>query len=87
MGFWLTIGGIYAILVFLCYTAPLWVRILLFALNLVVPDPIPIVDDVLMGVGVISKILGISRILWFFNKFKWIILIAIIGIVIFVFAR
>lgn len=87
MGFWLTIGGIYAILIFLCYTAPLWVRILLFALDFVVPDPIPIVDEVLFGFGVISKILGISRILWFLNKFKWLIIFAIIGIAILVFAR
>ena len=87
MSFWLIIGGIYAVLVFLCYTAPLWVRILLFALNAVIPDPIPIVDEVVLGVGVVSKIMGVSRIIWFFRKFGWIIAIAIIGIVIFIFAR
>lgn len=38
------------------FISPLIIRILIFGVNCIVPDPIPYVDEILMGAGVISKI-------------------------------
>lgn len=38
------------------FISPLIIRILIFGVNCIVPDPIPYVDELLMGAGVISKI-------------------------------
>lgn len=38
------------------FISPLMIRILIFGVNCIVPDPIPYVDEILMGAGVISKI-------------------------------
>lgn len=38
------------------FISPLMIRILIFGVNCIVPDPIPYVDEILMGAAVISKI-------------------------------
>ena len=55
------IGMFYLVCIILCFTSPLLVRFLLFAANLAIPDPLPFVDEMLMGLGVISKIKDIVK--------------------------
>jgi len=48
---------------------PLWVKLIILALNGIIPDPIPIIDEVLMIVAVINDIIRLGKIMaiaaWF----------------------
>ena len=48
---------------------PLWAKLILLALNGVMPDPIPIIDEVLMIAAIIGDIIRVSKIVaivaWF----------------------
>ncbi len=78
---------IYLFLVLLCFSAPFWVRLLLFAVNFVLPDPIPVVDEVLMGAGVVSKVVNITRVLTFLQRYWWVIVLPLIGISVYFLSR
>lgn len=85
------LGMFYFICIILCFTSPLIVRVLLFTANLAVPDPLPFVDEMLMGLGVISKIKDVLKaigILRFIGKVitAGLILLFIAGII-YVFTR
>lgn len=70
--FWIIIGiGIVAI----SLEAPLWLSILLLGLNLVIPDAIPFLDEIVQCMGVAGKIKNLNRAIVFFewvstNKLK-----------------
>lgn len=53
--------GIYIIVFCVYFACPLPLRILIMAINFLLPDPIPIVDEVIMGAGIISKLLFLER--------------------------
>ena len=53
---------LYPILILVSFVSPLSVRIILLVLSVIIPDPLPFVDEFLFGVSVISKILTGIRI-------------------------
>lgn len=72
------IGILYVVGIILCFTAPLYIRILLFGVNLLAPDFIPLLDEILMGAGVLSKFVSIMKIL----EFTWKVLKIVLPIAI-----
>ena len=46
---------IYIVLISVCFVAPARVGLVLFVINLFIPDPLPFVDEILMLVGVIKS--------------------------------
>ena len=52
------------------------------SVNFFIPDPIPIVDEVLMIAGIISKIIALDNILEFIEEHKILFTIIGLGIVI-----
>lgn len=60
----IVIGLIILIFLALVYVAlPLWAKILVFIINAFFPDPIPVLDEVLMLVSMINDILKIYKIM------------------------
>lgn len=57
------LGLFYLIAIILCFTAPLGLRIFIFIVGLFVPDPLPLVDELIMGAGVISKMQSTIRVI------------------------
>lgn len=49
------IGVIYLFLIGLCFTSTLLVRVCIFVVNCILPDPIPYADEFLMGMGILVK--------------------------------
>lgn len=52
------------ILLFLAFVyigLPLWAKLLVFLINSFIPDPIPVVDEVLMIVAIINNILRVFK--------------------------
>lgn len=82
----LLIIGIYLVVFCVYFACPLPVRILIMAVNFFMPDPIPILDEVIMIAGIISKLLFledvISAIIYFVDEHKK--LIKTIGIIVIV---
>ena len=62
---------LYVILLCVYFACPLPVRLLILAVNFFIPDPIPIVDEVLMIAGIISKIIALDNILEFID-YNWV---------------
>lgn len=60
--------------------APFPIRLLIFIVNLLIPDPIPIIDEVLMAAGLISKLLFVERIADFIENHP--VISAILGFII-----
>lgn len=75
----LFIGLFYFIMIFLTFVSPFLVRVCIFIANALLPDPLPYVDEFLMGVGVISKVMFVRRF------YKLLIVIIILGLIIFAF--
>ncbi|MDI1292144.1 MAG: hypothetical protein PSV18_05295 [Methylobacter sp.] len=80
----LTVFTIFIVL--LSLGAPLWLSIILFALNCVIPDTIPFADEFVQGLGVAGKIKqstgGIKIISWIFkNPIKFILIIIFIVLI------
>ena len=73
---------LYVILLCVYFACPLPVRLLILAVNFFIPDPIPIVDEVLMIAGIISKIIALDKILEFIEEHKILFTIIGLGIVI-----
>lgn len=58
------------IFVFCIYFAcPLPLRLLIIAINFFLPDPIPILDEVIMGAGIISKLLFLDKLEYALSTF------------------
>ena len=43
---------------------------LIFAINFIAPDPIPVIDEVIMIAGIISKLLFLSKITDFIDEHR-----------------
>lgn len=43
---------------FVTWFFPLWLEFTLFVVNLFVPDPLPYVDEIIMGIGLLKKVSG-----------------------------
>ena len=69
---------LYLVAILLCFTSPLLVRVFIFLVNLIMPDPMPLADELLMGAGVISKIQTTMRVIGFIRFIGTIIGIALI---------
>lgn len=54
-------GILYFVLIGICFTSGLLARVTVFLLNCILPDPIPYADEVLMGMGVITKIIALME--------------------------
>ncbi|MGL4987295.1 MAG: hypothetical protein ACRC5H_09205 [Treponemataceae bacterium] len=59
---------------------PMLVKIVFFIINTAIPDPIPVIDEALMGVGIISKTKIASNIFFWFKYHGWKIKVLIITI-------
>jgi hypothetical protein len=46
---------IYSLLLFVTFFFPLWVNVVLFAINYFVPDPIPYIDEILQAAVILKK--------------------------------
>lgn len=75
----------YVIAIPAAFISPLIVRILIFGVNCIIPDPIPYVDEILMGAGVISKMKTADPIFSHFTFFKWLLILAVIAFLAFEF--
>ena len=60
---------LYPILIVVCFISPLIVRMIIFGLDVIIPDPLPYVDEFLMAVGIISKFLTGIKIYKFVVRF------------------
>lgn len=69
--------GIYAVAFLVYFASPLPIRLLFLLINFFFPDPIPILDEVIMLGGIVSKMLFLERITDFISEHK--ILSALIG--------
>lgn len=69
--------GVYIVVFGVYFSSPLPVRLLIMLLNCWLPDPIPVIDEVIMMSGILSKLLFVERIMDFVSEHK--ILSAIIG--------
>lgn len=80
---------IYVILFIVFLGAPLPLQLIFTVVNMFIPDPIPIVDEVLMAVSITKKIVGGISVLDFVERHPVITLAAFIaaiaGVVIVVF--
>ena len=77
-------GFFYLIAILLCFTGPLALRIFIFLVSLFIPDPIPLVDELLMGAGVISKIKTTMRVIGIMRTIgkiiKYILILGILAL-------
>lgn len=63
------------------FISPLMIRILIFGVNCIVPDPIPYVDEILMGAGVISKIKTVESVCSHPKRYLFLAIAALILII------
>lgn len=68
-------GSIYFVL-------PLAVQLILFAINAIVPDPIPYLDEIIMVGGILSKLKKLDDIEDFISEHKVLSCIIAVGMVI-----
>ncbi|MDY5105365.1 MAG: DUF6116 family protein [Megasphaera elsdenii] len=54
-------GILYFVLIGICFTSGLLARVTVFLLNCILPDPIPYADEVLMGMGVLTKVIELME--------------------------
>ncbi len=78
------------ILLAMVYVAlPFWVKLVCFVLNVIFPDPIPIIDEVLMVAAMINNFLHLELVIdvidWMIDNIKLVvcILIVILGFIIY----
>ncbi len=77
----LLFGLFYLIAIPAVFLSPLLVRILIFGINCLIPDPIPYADEMLMGAGVISKMKTIGFIMDHPTLTKWIVILVLIALI------
>lgn len=66
-------------MIFLTFVFPFFARVCIFIVNSLLFDPLPYVDEFLIGVSVISKVMFVRRF------YKLLIVIIILGLIIFAF--
>lgn len=76
-----------AILVYLFFIAiflvvPLPAQLILLVINFMVPDPIPLLDEVIMSISVLKKLITLGRIWEFFEEHKFLTLLIVIGLLV-----
>ena len=49
---------IYGLLLLVTFLFPLWINVVLFAINYFVPDPVPYVDEILQAAVIVKKATG-----------------------------
>lgn len=79
------IGFIILVLLAFVYVAlPLWAKIVVFIINSFIPDPIPVLDEVLMIVAIINNILRLNKalIIWEWMRKHKILSICLILVII-----
>lgn len=64
------------------FALPLAVQLILFAINAVVPDPIPYLDEIIMVGGILSKLKKLDDIEDFISEHKVLSCIIAVGMVI-----
>ena len=64
------------------FALPLAVQLILFAINAIVPDPIPYLDEIIMVGGILSKLKKLDDIEDFISEHKVLFCIISVGIVI-----
>ena len=64
------------------FALPLAVQLILFAINAIVPDPIPYLDEIIMGGGILSKLKKLDDIEDFISEHKVLSCIIAVGMVI-----
>lgn len=64
------------------FALPLAVQLILFAINAIVPDPIPYLDEIIMVGGILSKLKKLDDIEDFISEHKVLSCIIAVGIVI-----
>lgn len=76
---------IYIIVFAVYFVSPLPVRLLILLINFFVPDPIPVIDEVIMIAGIISKLTLFGRIVEFAQNHKRLVKVltalVVIGII------
>lgn len=64
------------------FALPLAVQLILFAINAIVPDPIPYLDEIIMVGGILSKLKKLDDIEDFISEHKVLSCITAVGMVI-----
>ena len=64
------------------FALPLAVQLILFAINAIVPDPIPYLDEIIMVGGILSKLKKLDDIEDFISEHKVLSCIIAVGMVI-----
>ena len=78
---------IVSVLVILIYLAcPLLGKVALLVVNMVVPDPIPFVDEFIMWVGLLHNLLKVTKIALFIREHKLLCFIIFAFVIICIFA-
>ena len=71
------------VLVFLLFLgAPFWLQLIFTILNVFINDPIPLIDEAVMGVSIVKKIISFTRIAEFVSAHKILSAIITIGLLI-----
>lgn len=63
------------VLVLVYFELPFWAQLIISVINFIVPDPIPIVDEVLMIVGMMKKL---DLLEYIFVVLKYVIVLSVI---------
>lgn len=76
------------IVAFIYICLPWYVQLAVWIINLFIPDPVPVLDELLMLVPVLLKIKRIILLSEFLRKFSMILLIVLgLGLVVFILKR
>ena len=75
----------YVLIFLLFWGAPFWLQLLFTILNVFINDPIPLIDEAVMGVSVEKKLISFTRIAEFVSKHKILSAIMVIGLLVIVF--
>lgn len=63
------------------FISPFIGKIALLITNTILPDPIPYVDEIIMWVGLLTRLSVLANLAVFVAKFKYIILLALVCII------
>lgn len=69
---------LYMFIVCVYIVSPLGGRILIFLINMIIPDPFPYIDEVLMFAGIVSKAIFVMKVEEFLEEHPIIKIIAIV---------
>lgn len=48
--------ALYAIIIIVYFCCPVWLEFIIFIVNLLYPDQIPVIDELLMGLAMVKRI-------------------------------